>query len=108
VLAHWWYNGSWHLQNLGTGPDRLAFTGLGVTSWDSARLDVFSIDAARHGLVHDYFNGSWHGPNHEDFPMGAAAAPTGAVAETAPVTVMADPNPRSTPIPVDAKARAAD
>jgi hypothetical protein len=32
----------------------------------------------------------------------------GATTATAPVMVMADPNPRSKPIPVDEKARAAD
>jgi hypothetical protein len=32
----------------------------------------------------------------------------GTLAVTAPVTVMADPNPRSKPIPVDEKAKAAD
>jgi hypothetical protein len=108
VLAHWWFDGAWHgPQNLGTGPDRIALDGLGVTSWDSTRLDVFSIDALQHGLVQDTFAGAWVGPVHRDFPMGAAAA-AGAVAEVAPVTVMVDPNPRSTPIPVDAKARASD
>jgi hypothetical protein len=83
VLGHWWFDGAWHgPENLGTGPDRIALGGLGVTSWDSARLDVFSIDTTQHGLIQDYFNGHW--------------------------TVMADPNPRSKPIPVDEKAKAAD
>jgi hypothetical protein len=78
-----------------------------VASWDSTRLDVFSIDTTQHGLIQDYFNGHWNGPVHLDFPMGAAAA-VGTLAVTAPVTVMADPNPRSKPIPVDEKAKAAD
>jgi len=108
VLAHWWYDGAWHLQNLGTGPDRIALAGLGVTSWDSSRLDVVSLDAVRHSLVEDVFAGSWAGPLHLDFPMGAAASAVGTVAEAAPLQVMVDPNPRTTPIPVDDKARAAD
>ncbi len=108
VLGHWWFDGAWHgPENLGTGPDRIALGGLGVTSWDSTRLDVFSIDTTQHGLIQDYFNGHWNGPVHLDFPMGAAAA-VGTLAVTAPVTVMADPNPRSKPIPVDEKAKAAD
>jgi hypothetical protein len=108
VLAHWWYDGAWHLQNLGTGPDRIALAGLGVTSWDSTRLDVVSLDAQRHSLVEDVFAGGWAGPLHLDFPMGAAASPVGATTAAAPLTVMADPNPRSKPIPVDERARAAD
>ena len=109
VLAHWWFDGQWHgPQDLGTGPDRIGLAGLGVTSWDSSRLDVVSLDAQRHSLVRDSFAGTWVGPLHLDFPMGAAVTGAGTVAATAPVTVMADPNPRSTPIPVDARARAAD
>jgi hypothetical protein len=90
------------------GPDRIALAGLGVTSWDSPRLDVVSLDAQRHSLVEDVFADGWAGPLHPDFPMGAAASPVGATTAAAPVTVMADPNPRSKPIPVDDKARAAD
>src|SRR6266487_2532138 len=108
VLGHWWFDGAWHLQNLGTGADRIALAGLGVTSWDSSRLDVVSLDAQRHSLVEDVFAGGWAGPLHLDFPMGAAASPVGVTAAVAPVTVMADPSPRSKPIPVDDKARAAD
>jgi hypothetical protein len=108
VLAHWWYDGAWHLQNLGTGPDRIGLAGLGVASWDSTRLDLFATDAAQHGLVQDSFTGAWTGPVHRDFPMGAAASPVGATTAAAPVVVMADPNPQSKPIPVDQKARAAD
>jgi hypothetical protein len=95
-------------QNLGTGSDKIAISGLGVTSWDSTRMDLVSIDAQRHSLLQDLFTGSWPGPLHLDFPMGAAVSQVGTVAAVAPVTVMADPNPRSTPIPVDAKARASD
>lgn len=51
--------------------------------------------------MQDTFAGTWVGTLHLDFPMGAAVTGVGTVAATAPVEVMADPNPRSTPIPVD-------
>jgi hypothetical protein len=115
VLAHWWFDGAWHgPQDLGTGADRIALAGLGVTSWDSTRLDVVSIDAQQHGLVQDFWTAKrWNGPVRLDFPMGAAVTgpPTLAVtaaAVSAPITVMADPNPRDTPIPVTEEARATD
>ena len=54
------------------------------------------------------FVGGWAGPLHLDFPMDAAASPVGATTTAAPVTVIADLNPPSKPIPVDEKARAAD
>jgi hypothetical protein len=109
VLAHWWFDGAWHgPQNLGTGPDRIALAGLGVTSWDSSRLDVFSIDTQPHSLVQDSFVGKWVGPVRLDFPMGAAVSALSTETATAPLSVMVDPNPRDKPIPVDEKARAAD
>jgi hypothetical protein len=109
-LVHWWFDGHWlGPQDLGTGPDRIGLTGLGVTSWDSARLDVVSVDATRHSLVEDIFSGRWIGPLHLDFATSSAAASAlGAESAAGVVSVMADPAPRAKPIPVDAKARAAD
>ena len=95
LIGHWWYDaGRWRgLQAMGTGPDRIPLAGLGATSWGTRRLDVVATDQQTSSLVQLYFDGSWHGPVRQDFNT---------------TTVMADANPRSTPIPVSAEARAAD
>jgi hypothetical protein len=49
-----------------------------------------------------------HATSFSDAVHPPAVSQVGTVAAVAPVTVMADPNPRSTPIPVDAKGRASD
>jgi len=99
TLAHRWFSGvgsaAWHGPETlaaGTGPDRLPLSGMAVTSWAAGRLDVFSSNARTHGLLHTWFDGSWHGPQHLDFSGPAAA-------------VLADPNPRTTPIPVPSRIR---
>jgi hypothetical protein len=79
---------------MGTGPDRIRLAGLGATSWGTRRLDVVATDQETSSLVQLYFDGAWHGPVRQDF--------------NTTTTVMADANPRSTPIPVSAEARAAD
>jgi len=103
VLAHKWYAAGWSgPQDLGTGPDRIGLVGLGATSWGTGRLDVLAVDGQPHSAVQFYFNGHWNGPVRQDFPT------TGAVTATGTLSVMADPAPRATPIPVDHRARAAD
>jgi BNR repeat-containing family member len=95
LVGHWWFDdGRWlGLQAMSTGPDRIRLAGLGATSWGTRRLDLVATDQQTNSLVQLYFNGSWHGPVRQDFNT---------------TTVMADANPRSTPIPVSAEARAAD
>jgi hypothetical protein len=95
LVAHWWYDaGRWRgLQALGTGPDRIRLAGLGATSWGTRRLDVVATDQRTRSLVQLYYDGTWRGPVRQDFNT---------------TTIMADPNPRSVPIPVSAEARAAD
>lgn len=56
-LLHWWYDGSWHNENLGgtiTGdPD--------ISSWSTGRLDVFA-KGTDGTLVHKWYNGTtWSG-----------------------------------------------
>jgi len=103
-VAHWWYDaGAWRgRQLLGTGPDRIRLAGLGVASWGSGRLDLFATDQERRDLVQLFYSQGWRGPVRLDFntTMGLTVSST--------LTVMADPNPRSTPIPVSEQARAAD
>ena len=77
----------------GHRPRPHSLAGLGATSWGTRRLDVVATDQQTSSLVQLYFDGSWHGPVRQDFNT---------------TTVMADANPRSTPIPVSAEARAAD
>jgi hypothetical protein len=104
LIAHWWYDaGAWRgRQLLGTGPDRIRLAGLGVASWGSGRLDMFATDQQRHDLVQLFYDDrSWHGPVRLDFNTQVVGVGTTA-------TIMADPNPRSTPIPVSEQARAAD
>jgi hypothetical protein len=95
LVGHWWFDdGRWRgLQAMSTGPDRIRLAGLGATSWGTRRLDLVATDQQTSSLVQLYFDGSWHGPVRQDFNT---------------ITVMADTNPRSTPIPVSAEARAAD
>jgi hypothetical protein len=95
LVGHWWFDdGRWRgLQAMPTGPDRIRLSGLGATSWGTRRLDLVATDQRTNSLVQLYFNGSWQGPVRQDFNT---------------TTVMADANPRSTPIPVSAEARAAD
>jgi BNR repeat-containing family member len=96
TLAHRWFDGvgadAWRgPQTLptGTGPDRAPLAGMAATSWAPRRLDVFSTHAGTHGLLQTWFSGDrWHGPARLDFAGSAVA-------------VLADPNPRTTPIPVD-------
>src|SRR6266545_3699939 len=99
ALAHRWFDGvgasAWlgpETLSAGTGPDRLPLAGMAAASWAERRLDVFSTDASLHGLLHTWFDGGWHGPEHLDF-AGAAAV------------VLADSSPRTTPIPVDSRVR---
>jgi hypothetical protein len=98
TLAHRWFDGAgsagWRGPETlaaGTGPDRLPLAGMAAASWAPRRLDVFTTDARNHGLLHTWYAGGWHGPEHLDF-TGAAAA------------LMADSNPRTIPIPVDPRA----
>jgi hypothetical protein len=100
-VAHSWFDaGIWRgPEELGTGPDRIRLTGLAATSGHVGRLDVFATDRQRHDLVQMYFEGGWHGPVPQDFNSTT-------VVSTA--AIMADPSPRSTPIPVSEQARAAD
>ncbi|HEY6749272.1 MAG TPA: BNR-4 repeat-containing protein [Mycobacteriales bacterium] len=101
-IAHWWYDaGAWRgLQTLGTGPDRIQLTGLTATSWGTGRLDVFATDQLRRDLVQLFYNGtSWLGPVPQDFNSSTVGTTT---------TLMLDPNPRATPIPVNEKAKTAD
>jgi hypothetical protein len=98
TLAHRWFTGSGSTGWLGpetlaagTGPDRLPLAGMAATSWAPGRLDVFSTDARNHGLLHTWYSAGWHGPEHVDFTNAGPA-------------VLADPNPRTTPIPVDPRA----
>jgi hypothetical protein len=95
TLAHRWFDGvgpdAWHGPETlaaGTGPDRLPLAGMAATSWAPRRLDVFTTHAGTHGLLHTLFSGSWQGPERLDFAGSVMA-------------VLADPNPRTTPIPVD-------
>jgi hypothetical protein len=99
TLAHRWFDGvgasAWRgpeTLTAGTGPDQLPLSGMAAASWAQRRLDVFSTDARTHGLLHTWYSGSWHGPEHLDF-AGAVGA------------VVADASPRRTPIPVDARVR---
>jgi BNR repeat-containing family member len=96
TLAHRWFSGStgWlgpETLAAGTGPDRLPLAGMAATSWAPGRLDVFSTDARNHGLLHTWYTAGWYGPEHVDFTNAAPA-------------ILADPNPRTTPIPVDPRA----
>jgi hypothetical protein len=100
TLAHRWFAGAggtgWHGPETlatGTGPDRLPLAGMAAASWAPRRLDVFTTDARNHGLLHTWYAEGWYGPEHLDFTGTAAAA-----------ALMADPNPRTTPIPVDPRA----
>jgi hypothetical protein len=92
ALLHRWFDGTaWRGPEslaAGTGPDRLPLQGVAATTWAPRRLDVFSTDARTHGLLHAWFNGRWNGPEHLDFAGPSAA-------------VLADPDPRTSPIPVD-------
>ena len=92
ALRHRWFDGSrWRGPETlaaGTGPDRIPLRGLAAAAWAPGRLDVFSTDARTHSLVHSWYNGRWNGPERLDFTGPAQ-------------TVLADPNPRSSPIPVD-------
>ena len=73
--------------------------GPAAVAWALGRLDVLATDQQRYDLVQLFFNGDLNGPVSLD-------SNTTTVVRTA--TVMADPNPRSTPIPVSEQARAAD
>jgi hypothetical protein len=99
ALAHRWFDGAgtsgWQgpqTLSAGTGPDRLVLAGMAAATWAEGRLDVFSTDARIHGLLHTWYAGGWHGPEHLDFTGPAAA-------------VLADASPQSTPIPVDQRIR---
>jgi hypothetical protein len=99
TLAHRWFDGvgasAWRgpeTLSAGTGPDQLPLSGMAAASWAQRRLDVFSTDARTHGLLHTWYSGSWHGPEHLDFAGAVGAVP-------------ADASPRRTPIPVDARVR---
>jgi len=96
TLAHRWYGSSgWQGPETlaaGTGPDRLPLAYMTATSWAPGRLDVFTTDARNHGLLHTWYSGGWAGPEHLDF-TGAAVA------------TLADPSPRSAPMPVDPRAK---
>jgi hypothetical protein len=99
TLAHRWFDGvgasAWRgpeTLTAGTGPDQLPLSGMAAASWAQRRLDVFSTDARTHGLLHTWYSGSWHGPEHLDFAGAVGAVP-------------ADASPRRTPIPVDARVR---
>ena len=100
-IAHWWYDrGAWRgLQALGTGPDRIALAGLAATSWGPGRLDLFAGDALRRDLTQLFYDGRWHDPVRLDFDTSAPVVTT---------TLSVDANPRSTPIPVSADAKALD
>lgn len=92
ALLHRWFDGSaWRGPETlatGTGPDHIPLRGIAAAAWAPGRLDVFSTNAGIHGLTHTWFNGRWNGPERLDF-----AGPT--------QTLLADPAPRSSPIPVD-------
>jgi hypothetical protein len=92
ALLHRWFDGTrWQGPETlaaGTGPDRIPLRGLAAAAWAPRRLDVFSTDARTHELIHTWFNGRWNGPERLDFTGPAQ-------------TVLADPAPRSSPIPVD-------
>jgi hypothetical protein len=101
ALLHRWFDGTrWQgpetlAAGTGPGPDPAARPrgrrmggGLAADAWAPGRLDVFSTDARTHELIHTWFNGRWNGPERLDFTGPAQA-------------VLADPDPRSSPIPVD-------
>jgi hypothetical protein len=92
TLAHHWFDGrAWRgpeTRKAGTGPDKIRLSGMAVSTWAPGHIDVFSTNSATRGLVHSWFNGRWNGPERLDFADTTA-------------TILADPNPRSTPIPVD-------
>jgi hypothetical protein len=94
ALLHRWFDGTRWLgpETLaaGTGPDRIPLRGIAAAAWAPGRLDVFSTDARTHNLTHSWYNGRWNGPERLDFTGPA-------------LTVLADPDPRSSPIPVDAR-----
>ncbi len=70
-----------------------------VRAWAPRRLEVLAKGGQTALLPQRYLAGGWSGPVSLDFK-------TTTVVSTA--KVMADPNPRSTPIPVSEQARAAD
>ncbi len=72
--------------------------GPGSVAWGPGPLDVFATDRERHHGVQPTLNGNRNGAVPIDFNTTVVSA----------ATVMADPNPRSTPIPVNEQARAAD
>ena len=93
VLAHRWFDGAgaggWQgPEALGTGPDRLAVAGMAVAFWAPRRLDVFTSELHAHGLMHSWFAGRWRGPEALHFAGRQLA-------------VLADANPRATPLPVN-------
>jgi hypothetical protein len=97
VLAHRWFDGvgaaGWQgPEALGTGADRWAVAGMAVASWAPRRLDVFTSEYYAHGLLHSWFNGRWNGPEAQHFGGQQLA-------------VLADANPRTTPIPVNPLVR---
>jgi hypothetical protein len=94
-VAHRWFDrGRWSgPETLGTGPDRSLLAGLGATSWGTRRLDLVAVDQQPHSLVQLFFDGRWHSLVRQDFNT---------------ITVLADPNPRRTPVPVSPQVRAAD
>jgi hypothetical protein len=73
TLAHTWYDaGTWFgPQDLGTGPDHVAVSGMAATSAGNRKLDVYTIDQAQRSLMHTWFDGGWHGPERLDFARSA-------------------------------------
>ena len=97
VLVHRWFDGAgsagWQgPQSLGTGADHWAVAGMAVASWAPRRLDVFTSEYYAHGLLHSWFNGRWNGPEALHFAGQQ-------------VSVLADANPRATPLPANPLVR---
>ncbi len=94
ALLHRWFDGTgWRGPETlaaGTGPDRIPLRGIAAAAWAPGRIDLFSTDARTHGLTHTWYNAHWYGPERLDFSGPAQA-------------VLADPDPRTKPIPVDAR-----
>src|SRR6266545_3952074 len=94
VLAHLYHSTRWsRWESLGAGPGGARYVNpAAVTAWGPRRLDVFATTSARRVLVHRWFDGRWNGPEALHFAGQQ-------------VSVLADANPRATPLPANPLVR---